>query len=354
MIRPRLATRAACILLVCAAACHRKAARTPDVAGLAAVPASAEVVISADVQRVAGSPLVQRAVDQLLLRDPELASRWQQLRDRCKLDVGHVHDVVLAIGPNRPAPAAPGAGPQPGTGPVLMVATGQLSETQLASCVRAMVGQGGGTLSARPVGQRTLYEAKDGNRTMYFAFSRADTVVLGTSDAFVTEAIGAGKKALDNPDLARWIGMADRKAPLWAAGRVDPRVRAGLVRVTSGKLSSGPEAMILSLDPTSGATLEVGAVMASPDDAKTLETFAKSQIGLLAMAAQARSLGPIVDKIQVSADGALVRFHAALSIDDVNRLLSALDGGGGTAQDSPPATGPGSADSTGSATGSQR
>jgi hypothetical protein len=343
VIRPRLATRAACILLVCAAACHKKAARTPDVAGLAAVPASAEVVIAADVPRVAGSPLVQRAVDQLLLRDPELASRWQQLRDRCKLDVGHVHDVVLAIGPP--------AGNKPGTGPVLMVATGQLSETQLASCVRAMVGQGGGTLSARPVGQRTLYEAKDGNQTMYFAFSRADTVVLGTNAAFVTEAISAGKKALDNPDLARWIGMADQKAPLWAAGRVDPRVREGLVRVTSGKLSSGPEAMVLSLDPTSGAKLEVGAVMTSPQDAKTLETFAKSQIGLLAAAAQARSLGPIVDAVQVSADGSLVRFHVQLSIDDVNRILSALDGGGAAAQDSPPASGPGSA---GSATGSQR
>ena len=351
MIRTRLATRAACILLVCAAACHKKAARTPDVAGLAAVPASAEVVIAADVARVAGSPLVQRAADQLLLRDPELASRWQQLRDRCKLDIGHVHEVVLAIGPDRPAPSAPGVGNNPGTGPVLMVATGQLSETQLASCVRAMVGHGGGTLTAQPVGQRTLYEAKDGNQTMYFAFSRADTVVLGTSAAFVTEAIRAGKKALDNPDLARWIGMADRKAPLWAAGRVDPRVRQGLVRVTSGKLSSGPEAVVLSLDPTNGAALEVGAVMTRPDDAKELETFAKSQLGVIAMAAQARSLGPIVDKIQVSADGSLVRFHVQLSIDDVNRILSALDGGGAAAQDSPPASGPGSA---GSATGSQR
>ena len=340
MIGARLAARAACIVLVCAAACHKKSTASPDVAGLAAVPSSAEVVIAADVPRVASSPLVQRAVDQLLLRDADLASRWQQLRERCKLDVAHVHDIVLAIGPN--------GGPHPGTGPVLMVATGQLSETALAGCVRAMVGQGGGTLSAKPAGQRTLYEAKDGNRTMYFAFSRADTVVLGTSEAFVREAIGTGKKALDNPDLARWIGMANHKAPLWAAGRVDPRVREGLVRVTSGKLSSGPQAMVLSLDPTSGASLEVGAVMASADDAKTLETFGKSQLGLLAMAAQAKSLGPIVDKVQISSDGALVRFHVELTTEDVNHVLSALDAGGASEQDSPPAAG------SGSAVGSQR
>lgn len=336
----RLAPRAACILVVCAAACHKKPAPSPDVAGLAAVPATAEVVIAADVPRVASSPLVERAVDQLLLRDADLATRWQELRDHCKLDVAHVHDVVLAIGPH--------VGTSPGTGPALMVATGQLSETQLAACVRAMVGKGGGTLTAKPVGRRTLYEAKDGNRTMYFAFSRPDTVVLGTSDAFVTEAIGGGKKVLDNPEMARWIGMANQKAPLWAAGRVDPRVRDGLVRVTSGKLSSGPQAIVLSLDPTEGASVEIGAVMADADDAKTLETFAKTQLGLLAMAAQAKSIGPIVDKVQIRSDGALVRFHVQLSTDDVNRLLSALDAGGATEQDSPPAAG------SGSATGSQR
>ncbi|HSN29505.1 MAG TPA: hypothetical protein VLT45_24625, partial [Kofleriaceae bacterium] len=41
-----------------------------EVAGLSAVPASAEIVISADVARVMDSPLVERAVDQLMLREP--------------------------------------------------------------------------------------------------------------------------------------------------------------------------------------------------------------------------------------------------------------------------------------------
>jgi hypothetical protein len=325
-------------LAVAGTACKKRSgAPSPAVAGLAAVPATAEVVIVADVSRVASSPLVTRAADQLLLRDPGLAARWQQLHDHCKLDLAHIRHVVLAIGPH--------AGPHPGTGPVLMVATGSLVETQLAACVRAMVGQGGGALTAKPIGGRTLYQAKDGNRTMFFAFSRPDTVVLGTDEAFVTEAVGTGKKALDNPELAHWIRLADLKAPLWAAGRVDPRVRQGLIRVTEGKLSAGPEAIVLAIDPTGGAKIEVGAIMASAADAKTLESFGKTQLGLLAMAAQARSLGTIVDKIHISADHEVVRFAAALSIDDVNRILSALDGGGATEQDSTPA--PGSGSSTG-------
>ena len=314
---------------------HKKSgsAVSPEVSGLAAVPASAEVVIVADVAKVVDSPLVARAVDQLLLRDADLAARWQKLHERCKLGVAQIKHVVLAIGPH--------AG-KPGTGPVLMVATGQLVETELAACVKAMVGEGGGELTAKDLGGRTLYQARDRNRTMYFAFGKADTVILGSSEAFVTEALGAGKKALDNPELAKWIGIADQKAPVWAAGRVDDRVRQGLVKVTAGQLSAGPAAMVVSMDPTAGAKLEVGAIMASTADAKALESFAKGQLALLGMAAQARSLGKVVDKIAITADGELVRFRADLGVDEVNQLISALDGTGAAAQDSPPAQGSGS------------
>src|SRR5690349_10108790 len=87
------------------------------VAGLSAVPATAQVVLAADVARVASSPLVTRAVETLLLKDADLMSRWQRLHDTCKLDINKIKTVVLAIGPGA-------KGGQPGTGPVLMIATG--------------------------------------------------------------------------------------------------------------------------------------------------------------------------------------------------------------------------------------
>ena len=92
-----------------------------------------------------------------------------------------------------------------------------------------------------PLGNRTLYQAKDGNRVMYFAFGRPDTVVMGASEAFVTEALGTGKKITDNPDFAKWLGLVDQKAPIWAVGRVDDRVRQGLVKVMNGAVSAGPQ-----------------------------------------------------------------------------------------------------------------
>ena len=330
----RLAIVCSVALAFAGAACKKKSSNdglSADVTGLAAVPASSEVVLAIDVQRVADSPLVDHAVDVLLQRDPALADRWKQLHDQCKLDLKNVGHVMLAIGPH--------PGPQPGTGPVLVIATGKLVETELAACVRSLVGTGSGGLTASPLGNRTMYEAKDGNRVMYFAFGRADTVIMGANRDAVTEALGSGKKITDNPDFTKWLAMVDQKAPIWAVGRVDERVKQGLVKVTSGAVTAGPSAMVVSIDPTSGAKIDLGAVMASPADAKALESFAKTQLAALGMVAQAKSLGKIVDQVKIAADASIVRFSANLDMPAVNQLISVLDGGGGSAQSAPPSDG---------------
>jgi hypothetical protein len=333
-----------CAVIACTTGCGKKsgdgaAPGSADLAGLAAVPASAEVVIGFDVGRIASSPLVERAIEQLLQRDAELATRWQRLQDSCKLDlVRQVKHVWLAIGPNQP-PSGGGSGSaagKPGTGPTIVIATGQLGETDLAACVRAMVGQGGGALTARDVGGRTLYQAKDGSRTMFFAFGRPDTVVLGANEAYVTDALGTGTKIQDDVDMKRVLALADQNAPVWAAGRVDPRVRSGLVQNTGGKLTAGPLAFVAALDLSDGVRVQLGAVMANAADAKALETFANAEIGTLAMFGQARSLQRVIDKVEIHADDTVVRFVAKLSMDDINQVLSALDGGPAPEQGSAP------------------
>jgi hypothetical protein len=301
----------------------------PEVTGLATVPANAEVVVAVDVEHVLDSQVVQRAVDQLLMRDADVAGRWAKLRDNCKIDLTkQVKRVMVALGPSDPK--------TPGTGPMLMVAIGNLVETELEKCVQAMVGQGGGSLTANAAGERTVYQAKDGNRTLFFAFGRPDTVVLGSSEAYVLEALGPGKKVLDNPELASWIKQVDQRTPVWAAGRVAERVRQGLVKSTNGALTAGPVAFIATLDPTEGASLDLGVVMADGKDANTLETFAKDQLQLFALAAQAKSLGGIVDKVSIDAQDQVVRFKAKLAISDINRLFCLLDGTAKCSQDATP------------------
>jgi hypothetical protein len=303
----------------------------PELTGLAAVPATAEAVLSADIAKLAGSPVVDRVAEQVLQHNPELSDRWHRLKDDCKIDlVKQVKRVMLAIGPH--------PGPDPGTGPVLMIVVGSIAEAELKDCVAKLVGGGGGTLTGKAVSGRTLYLAKDGNRTMYFAYGRPDTIVLGSNEAYVTEALGTGKKAPDNPDLTTWLRLVNQNSSLWAVGRTDARVREGLVRLTGGKLSTGPAAYTAMADLSDGANLSLGVVMSQPEDAKNLESFVKSELALLTAAAQWKSLGAVVGKIAVSVEDDVVHFRAPLTVEDLNLLLSALDGGTPPAQDSPPRT----------------
>jgi len=320
------------VALACASACGKKpgsATPPPEVTGLTAVPSSAEAVIGVDLPKLIDAPLVSRIVDQLVLRDATLGARWQDVQTTCKLDLGkQVKRVLLALGPHTTTP---------GTGPVLLIATGTFVESDVAACVRTIVGKGGGTLTAKADGGRTVYTAKDGNRIMVFAFGRPDTLILGSNEAYVGEALSTtGAKITSDPDMKTWLAMVDQNAPMWGVGRVDPRVGAGLVKHVSG-LTAGPKAIVGTLDPTNGAGIVANVVMASPDDAKQLESFMKTQLGQIAAAAQIAKLGGVVNKVQTSVSGTAVRLNATLTVDDLNQLLSALDGGDPPKQDAPPA-----------------
>lgn len=323
------------VLSLVAGACGKKKAAdsdspSPEVTGLAAVPANAQVLIGVDVTKLQDSALVTRAVDQLLMRDLVLATKWSEVQATCKLDLTkQVKRVMLALGPPRQGGAT-------GTGAVLMVAVGSIVEPDLASCVRTMVGKGGGSLTVKTVAGRSVYQVLDGNRTMFFAFGRPDTVILGTNEAWVLDALGTGPKVMDNAEIKALLSLTDQNAPVWALGKVDERVRQGLVGASGGKLTAGPTAIVATVDPTSGAKINLGAVMASPEDAKALESFANTELKVVAMVAQMKSLGPIVAKVAVAAEKTVVRFRAPLTVDDVNHLLSVLDEKPASEQGSPP------------------
>ena len=324
-------------VLTLVAGCSNKKSRaqsgpSPELTGLAAVPSTADVILGMDAARLAESPIVTRAIEMLLAREPELATRWAALRDSCKLQIDHIKRLMIALGPSP-------AGGRIGTGPMVLIATGQISESELVRCVREMVGKGGGSVVVKGHEGRTLYQVKDGTRTMFIAFGRADTVILGNNEAYVHESVGGGKKALDNPDLAAWLKQADQKAPLWVVGRVADRLKAGLIRASNNTLKAGAKAFVGSLDLTSGVKAELVALMESPEDAKQLESLVNANLVGLSWAAQVASLARVVQKVSVKAQGGSVRFSVPLTMDDVNRVLSALDGGKAPAQDSPPAGG---------------
>jgi hypothetical protein len=308
----------------------------PELTGLATVPADADIVMVIDVAKVAQSPIIDRAIEQMLSRDQALAAGWQKVADGCKIDVPkQVKFITLVLGPTPP-------GKHVGEGPLLLVATGNLPEHDLAECVGKMVGTGAGSVSGKTVQGRTLYQVKDGNRVMHFAYGRPDTVVMGASDAYVLEALGIGPKAPSQPELAAWMKLTDQFAPVWFVGRIDDRLKQRLVGVTDKQIKAGASAFVGAVDLTSGAKLDIGVIMADQSDAKALESWTNNQKRAIEMAAQAKAMGQVVHKVAITAEANIVRLRANLNMDDVNHVLSVLDPQPAPAQSPSPPAGAGS------------
>jgi len=174
--------------VVALAACgkHSKSdGEARPVTGLAAVPSGVAAVVGIDVDRLVGTPLITRAVDQLMAKRPEIGKRIDALEAACHLDLGKkVKRVILASGPR----SAEGATP------VLLIASGQIAEADLTSCLEKSVGSGGGRVTASSATGRTIYKIEDGRRVVYYAFGQADTIVLGTDAAWVDKALAAGPR----------------------------------------------------------------------------------------------------------------------------------------------------------------
>lgn len=313
-----------------AAGCKQRPAVAPPpvpVAALAAIPADATAVVGLDVERLARSRLVGRAVEQMLDRDPELRDRLSALARICSLDlVKQVKSVHLALGPVVSGPRAS-----------LLVATGDLSEATLTHCLQAGVGSGGGDVTVRQVDGLTLYRLVAGRHQLFFGFGHADTVVIGAREDWVVAGLGDGPKVESSPGLGPALTTVDRTAAMWAVATIDPELGMALTRVSQGAISSGPALVSGSLDPLDGLRASASFTMATASDARALTDYARGELALATVAAQALGLGTVLAKVGVEQVGLRVRFRVALADAEVKAVLAAIDRGRPAGQNAQPA-----------------
>ena len=303
------------------------AAGAAPLGALAAIPSDATLVIGLDIAKLKDSGLVARALSDLFVRDPELAARFERLAADCGVDVTtQVKAVHLAM-----APSAAGAARR-----ALLIATGELAEASLTRCLQAGIGAGGGDVTVKQSGARSLYKLTEGRRTVFFGFGKADTVVVGPDEDWVVSALGEGPKVETSPALGKRLADVDKTAAIWFVALMDPALGAKLVANTNGAIGAPPSAVWAELEPIDGLTLHVGFDMTTNADASALVGFAKTELMIGGMAAQHWALGPIVGKVEVAAKGARVHFRVQLSDDELKDVLAAVDSGSTGSQDAPP------------------
>jgi hypothetical protein len=162
-------------------------------------------------------------------------------------------------------------------------------------------------------------------------------VVLGPSDAWVQAALADGAKVAASPVLGSALATIDRKAAMWAVATVDPELGEALTRLSKGAIAAGPALVAGTLDPIDGVRAGATFTMKTAADAKALAGYARGELAVGGIAAQALGLGPALAKVTVEQEGADVRFRVDLTDAEVKEVLAAIDRGRSAGQDAQPA-----------------
>ncbi len=286
-------------------------APTP-VAALDAVPVDAQLVAEVRIADLAGQPLVERAVDLMFDRDPKLERRLRRLFEVCQIDPARdLSSALVAIGR--------------GPGQVLMVVSGRLAEPDFARCAnQGMVELGGSLKTVTGASGHTIYHAS-GVHEVYFAFLGSGTLAVSAGLEWLEKALGGGDKIARQPVLGPLIAKSPRDAGLWLVGLVPAPIGRALVGAVKSEIEEPPVAFTAHLRLDGGLDAELGLVMAKAEDANMAVSKTIPQLALSALVAQRYSLGAIVNKIRVTADGAVLRMGITLTENEVDETLARLD-----------------------------
>jgi hypothetical protein len=301
----------------------------PAVDGLEALPGDSWGVIGVDLARLREAPLVARAVNEALSRDPGLAERIARLRTACALEPGE--NLTRAY---------IGLGEQPDE--VVMAVVGEFDEVALARCVSESVGADGRSLTSSLEAGRSLYHVggDPARPDVWFALGSPRTLVVARSRERLAAALAGGPKVPDSETLAPLLERADREAGLWGTARMRPGVGEGLVAISGGAIDEPPRAIFGSVRLGDGIDARVGVVTSSAESAKRLKSMAESQLLWGSLVAQRRSLGPLVNRVKVEGEGDTVVLALDLDRDAIDQLVEQIDKAAGS-QQNPPVQNPG-------------
>ncbi len=318
---------AAAVLVAAAAGCKEKSKKgergaeaVADIEGMSAMPASIDAVLGAEVPALAHSELIDRAVTRMFLGDPGLKKEIDQLFAGCGFHPERdIRTVLVGMDVDGAAVA--------GTERTILIASGELSEGKIASCVSKYMGQMGGALIETAVGGRTHYQADapTGRQDVWFAFGSKSTVVVSSTPELLAEALGKTPRLADDKAMAQLIDRARKPdAALWAAGKLPPEVGKGVASASGGQLKP-PTAIFGNLAVEKGLRGEIGVEMASAEEATSAVSLAKRQLALLAQLAQKWHLGQLVARIQVTSAERTVLLQLALQEADLVKVLAPID-----------------------------
>ena len=294
-------------------------ARGPLPPGIARLPARATMIAHIDLTRFTSSPLWVES--RARMGQDEEAQRMLAAMDACHMPLAGLASLDLGVEPVAQELAA--------------VLTGEgVGVPENLLCLRTQLGDaigGDWKIEARPPGEAIVVRGAGGSVEFVAHIVDARTVVLASAAWAepVAEVLrGASSSAARGP-LAALLGRAapTAEAPraIWFVGHLPPDVLEALA--TEG--ADGVEDVRGAIDLDDGLALELIVGVRSADRVPGLLALANARLDLARGLARMQGVPqPIVDSLEVSAEGSEVRLAARMRMADiqaVRKQLEALD-----------------------------
>ncbi len=293
------------------------------VEGLQAIPAQATAVIGIDVLALASSPVVERALDRMLARDPELRGELSAVLKACAIDPHKdVLSATIALVPR-------GEGTDS-----LLVTKGKYSEAAITACLGRFLAESGGHLESSQAEGRAIYhQVTPEGAGVWLAFGSTDTLLIASTRELLVMSLGTGEKLGSvKTGLAAYLPRLNTQHAMWAMGEVERAVAQGLVAASGGQVQP-PLAIVGSADLGEGLALRLEVKMSSDQDAKTIISQAKMQIQAAALVLQVDAIGQLIKNIEFAQDESWARLDWRLSEQELADLVGANLSGLGSSID---------------------
>jgi hypothetical protein len=269
----------------------------PHVArALAYLPADAQVVIGADLPRIASTPLGDKVREAILGINKPAACET--------LSAAQFGNVVLGAN---------------GSGKVLFVLDGKLDERATLACFEAAVKAKGATLQTKTLAGRKVYYATGSAADNGWVTWTKNGVVLASSEAALTEALDPNAPKVAG-DLAALVAGADHGRMVWVAGIVPA---AGLAAAgISADMAKGPVSIRAGIDIATDTDVDVVIGCSTPAVAASVGDAVRA---LIAPMRNSPGAAPLLAGLRLGVHGSEIHATARLDASITRKLIDAVN-----------------------------
>lgn len=302
------------------------------------LPDNTTMIFGFNMKSFVESPLFQKGMkaklEELMQKNKEFAGVMQSMNFDPMKDI---HSITFAIGNfNLNMQGGP---PRPDVEPIIIV-KGNFDQAKMDTAAQALISAGGkDKVAVSKMGDRTVYEFKEGDKPMFGTIADKETMLAADSKAALEAMLDrmAGKATPKlSKEFAAAMDKVDMKRTFFMAGILPDSIKQVASMSPQGAVAEKIEAINFTVNVKDNLDIEMNAYTTDADAAKEFKAMldqAKEMMGILALnapeEADSKDLSDFLSSIRISNSDKTVSMKGELKGSLIERAIQKAGKGDG-------------------------